>query len=143
MLLRQAGRFDNFTMNYQVADFITRIKNASLARRKKVNMPYSGMVREIANVLVEKDFLESVKEQDIKGKKFLEATVKFDRRIPVVSDVQIISKPSLRVYVGSRGIKEIEKKGMTTVVMSTNKGIMVGKDAVKRGIGGEVLFKIW
>lgn len=130
-------------MNYQISDFIIRIKNASLARRKKVSIPYSRMIKEVANVLVVAGFLESIKEEDVDGKKFLDAVVKFDKRIPVISDVQIISKPSLRIYIRANDIRGIEKNGMTTIVLSTSKGIMLGKEAIKKGIGGEALFKIW
>lgn len=130
-------------MDYPIADFVIRIKNASMARRRKVTMPYAKELKEIGSVLVKGGFLESIKEEKTEGKKVLEATVKFDRRSPVISDVDIISKPSLRVYVTSKNIPEIQKKGMTTIVISTSKGIMMGRDAYKKGIGGEVLFKIW
>ncbi len=130
-------------MDYPIADFVIRIKNASMARRRKVTMPYAKKLKEIGSVLVKGGFLESIKEEKTEGKKVLEATVKFDRRSPVISDVDIISKPSLRVYVTSKNIPEIQKKGMTTIVISTSKGIMMGRDAYKKGIGGEVLFKIW
>ena len=130
-------------MDYPIADFVIRIKNASMARRRKVTIPYAKELKEIGSVLVKGGFLESIKEEKTEGKKVLEATVKFDRRSPVISDVDIISKPSLRVYVTSKNIPEIQKKGMTTIVISTSKGIMMGRDAYKKGIGGEVLFKIW
>ena len=130
-------------MDYPIADFVIRIKNASMARRRKVTMPYAKKLKEIGSVLVKGGFLESIKEEKPEGKKVLEATVKFDRRSPVISDVDIISKPSLRVYVTSKNIPEIQKRGMTTIVISTSKGIMMGRDAYKKGIGGEVLFKIW
>jgi small subunit ribosomal protein S8 len=129
-------------MNYRIGDFVIRIKNASLAKRRKVVMPYSRAVLEVGKVLVKKGFLESIKEVVVKDRKVLEAVVKFDRREPRISDVQIVSKPSLRVYSLAKDIPKIEK-GMVTVVMSTSNGIMVGKDAYKKGIGGEVLFKIW
>lgn len=130
-------------MDYPIGDFIIRIKNASMARRRKVSMSYAKELKEIGNVLVKSGFLESIKEEQVEGKKVLEATVKFDKRRPVISDVAIISKPSLRVYTTFKNIPEIQKKGMTAIVISTNKGIMMGADAYKKGLGGEVLFKIW
>jgi len=130
-------------MDYQIADFIIRIKNASLSRRRKVIMPYSKVVKEIGNVLVKGGFLKSIKEEKVEGKKVLEATVKFDKRSPAISDVNIISKPSLRVYASAKNIPEIQKKGMNTIVVSTSKGIMLGSDAYRKGVGGEVLFKVW
>lgn len=130
-------------MDYKISDFIIRIKNASMARRRKVIMPHAKELKEIGNVLVKGGFLESIKEEKIEGKKVLQATLKFDKRSPAILDVTIVSKPSLRVYAGVKNIPEIEKKGMTTIVISTSKGIMMGRDAYKKGIGGEVLFKIW
>ena len=130
-------------MNYQIADFIIRIKNASMSRRKKVIMPYAKVIKEIGSVLVNAGFLESIKEEKVKEKKVLEVSIKYDKRIPVVSDVGIISKPSLRVYANAKDIPGIQKKGMTAIVISTSKGIMLGRDAYKKGIGGEVLFRIW
>lgn len=130
-------------MDYQIGDFIVRIKNASMARRRKVVMPYQKAIKEIGNVLVKGGFLESIKEGRVDNKKILEATIKFDRRSPVISDLSVISKPSLRVYATAKDIPEIQKKGMITIILSTSKGIMMGSDAYKKGIGGEVLFRIW
>ena len=129
-------------MDYQIADFIIRIKNASFSRRRKVIMPYSKVVKEIGNVFVKGGFLKSIKEEKVEGRKVLEATVRFDKRSPAISDVNIISKPSLRVYASAKYIPEIQKKGMNTIVISTSRGIMLGSDAYRKGVGGEVLFKI-
>lgn len=129
-------------MNYKVSDFIIRIKNAGMARRRKVNIPYSKMVEEIGSVLVKAGFLESIKEKEVDGKKILETTVKFSKRSPVIEHVYVISKPSLRVYTTVKNIPEMQRKDMNTIVLSTSKGIMMGRDAYKKRIGGEVLFKI-
>ena len=130
-------------MNYTIGDFVIRVKNASLAKRRRFVVPYSKVVLEIGKVLVKKGFLASLKEAAVKDKKHLEVAVKFDRRTPVISNIEIISKPSLRIYASSKEIPEIEKKGRSIAIISTTKGIMIGKDAYKKGIGGEVLFKIW
>jgi len=129
-------------MNYRMGDFVIRIKNASLAKRRKVVVPYSKVVLDVGNLLLKRGFLEDIKEKIIGEKKVLEIAIKYDRRMPKITEVQIVSKPSLRVYSLAKDIPELEK-GRVTVVMSTSKGIMVGKDAHKKGIGGEVLFKIW
>ena len=130
-------------MNYRISDFIIRIKNASNARRKKVTIPYKKELKEIGNVLVKAGFLESIKEEKTDDEKVLEAVIKYDKRVPVISDVTVISKPSLRVYTDYKNIKNIQKRGMTTIILSTSQGIMLGHDALKKNIGGEVLFKIW
>lgn len=124
-------------------DFIIRIKNATLARRKEVALPYSNLSKEIGKVLVKEGFLESIKEETAKGKKNLKVIVKYEKRLPVLTEVEIISKPSLRVYKDVKGILEIERRGKKTVIVSTSQGVMTGKQARSKGIGGEVIFSIW
>jgi small subunit ribosomal protein S8 len=130
-------------MNYLIADFIIRIKNSALAKRKEVVLPFSNINREIGKVLVKEGFLESIKEQGEKGKKELIAVVSYDDRLPVMTDVEVISKPSLRVYYPSKRILEIGKRGRRKVVVSTSQGVMTALEASKKGLGGEILFAIW
>lgn len=130
-------------MNYLVADFILRIKNASLARRKQVVMPYSNINKAIGKTLVKEGFLAEIKEGETEGKKTLLATLRYENRRPVVSDVLIVSKPSLRVYVGAREVREKAGKDAMTSILSTNAGVMTGKEAAKKGVGGELLFRVW
>ena len=130
-------------ITYSVSDFIIRMKNAGLAKRRRLVAPYHKMTKAIAGVLLKEGFLEEVKEKDKNGKKTLEITLRYDKRSPVLTDVTIVSKPSLRVYAESRNILEIQRRGRQTVVLSTSKGIMTGRQAIKDHVGGEVLFKIW
>lgn len=130
-------------MNYQVSDFVIRIKNAALAKRREVVLPYSNLNKEIGKVLVKNGFLENIKEEETEGKKALTAVIKYYRRLPVLADVQIVSKPSLRVYSPAKDVTSIEKRGNKIVIVSTSQGVMTGKEAKKKGVGGEVLFAIW
>ena len=130
-------------MNHSVSDFIIRIKNAALAGRKEAVLPFSNINKEIGKVLVKEGFLENIKEENKKGRKSLKAVLKYEKRIPVLTDVVIISKPSLRIYEPARHIGNIQRKGKKTVIISTNQGIMTGDEAQKKGIGGEILFTIW
>ncbi|HZJ18244.1 MAG TPA: 30S ribosomal protein S8 [Patescibacteria group bacterium] len=130
-------------MNYQIADFIIRIKNAALAKRKQVLLPYSKLNKEVGKVLVKKGFLEEIKESITDDKKTLTAIVKYYKRVPILTNVEIISKPSLRVYGTVKDVLEIEKRGKKTVIISTSKGVMTGNEAKKKGIGGEIIFAIW
>ena len=130
-------------MNYLVADFILRIKNASLARRKLVSMPYSNVNKAIGKTLVKAGFLADIKEDVVEGKKVLLAGLRYENRRPVVSDVVIVSKPSLRVYLTAKKIKEHAGRDAMTSIVSTNAGVMTGKDAAKKGVGGELLFRVW
>lgn len=128
---------------YLVADFIIRLKNAAAARRREVVLPYSKLNKAIAQVLVKKHILESIKEETTDGKKHLTAVIVFEKRLASFTDVTIFSKPSLRVYAGSTNHVGLVGRGLGTTIVSTNQGVMTGKEAVKKGIGGEVLFKIW
>ena len=129
-------------MNYTIGDFVIQIKNAALARKKELYMPFSNIQKAIGKVLIKEGFLEEVKEEEIEGKKTLYVKLRYQRRRPTVTNVTIISKPSLRVYVGSDEIAKKQGKAKT-VVLSTNNGIITGREAIKKGIGGELLFKIW
>lgn len=130
-------------MNHSVSDFIIRIKNASLARRHEVDLPYSNMNKEIGRVLKKEGYLTEIKENKDGMKRSLHATIAYEKRNPVISDVIIVSKPSLRVYKPSKSIRDIEKRGKHKVIMTTSQGVMTGQDAKNKGIGGEILFEIW
>jgi small subunit ribosomal protein S8 len=130
-------------MNHSVSDLIIRIKNASLANRKEVVLPYSKINKEIGKALQKEGFLEDIKEVKDGSKMTLSATIKYEKRNPVITDVVIVSKPSLRVYKASKEIKDVEKRGKHKVILSTSQGVMSGTDAKKKGVGGEILFEIW
>ena len=130
-------------MNHSVSDFLIRIKNASLARRREVVLPFSNINKEIGKVLKKEGYLTEIKEAKIGAKRTLQATIAYEKRNPVLSDVVIVSKPSLRIYKTSKTISSIEIRGRHKVVMTTSQGVMTGSDARKRGIGGEILFEIW
>lgn len=128
---------------YSVSDFLIRLKNACLARRRTVTAPYSKLSKEISRVLVKNRFLESAKEESVEGRKVLHITLSYEKTRPVLSDVEIISKPSLRVYVGKNDMQKLQKRGYGISVLSTNKGILTAYEAKKQQIGGEFLFRVW
>lgn len=130
-------------INHTVSDLVTRIKNAARARRKEIITPYNRISKEISRLLVKEGFLDEVREQVLEGRKVLSIKIKYNNRIPVITDSRIISKPSSRKYSGAKNLIQSQKKGMYTIVLSTNKGIMTGHEAQKKNLGGEVLFRIW
>lgn len=129
-------------MNYLVSDFIIKIKNASMARRHEVSMPYSKLILAIGKVLVKEGFLAEVSENEVDGKRGIKAQLRYVRRKPVVNNVTIVSKPSLRVYTDTKGLRTPQKRSLVSV-LTTSQGVMTGKDASKKGIGGELLFEVW
>lgn len=129
-------------MNYTIGDFIIQLKNAALTRKKEVVMPYANIKQAVAKVLIKEGFLESVKTETIDGHKMLIVALRYSRRKPTLTDVKLVSKPSLRVYIESKEI--ISKQGRSeTAIISTNMGVLTGKEAIKKGVGGELLFKVW
>jgi small subunit ribosomal protein S8 len=129
-------------MNYVVGNFIIQLKNASLAHKKDVVTIYSNINKAIANVLKKEGFLDEVKEETVDGKRVLSVHLRYQRRKPTITDVALVSKPSLRTYVGADEI--MKKQGRAAIaILSTNVGILTGKEAIKKGVGGELLFKIW
>lgn len=130
-------------MQNQVLDFIIRIKNAALVLRSEVAIPYSKINHEIGKVLLKEGFLDSLKKDEGAKRKMLVARLRYENRKPVLTNVEIVSRPSLRVYVGAKDSEKFERRGKTTAIISTNQGILTGKEARKKIIGGELLFKIW
>lgn len=128
-------------MNY--ANYIITIKNSVKAQRRQTFLPYSKLNKEISKVLKELGFLEDFKEENIGNKKVINAKLKYDKRTPRFNDVELISKPSLKRYVSGKGIKNLERRGKKILIISTSQGVMTGKEAAKKGIGGEALFAIW
>jgi len=130
-------------MKYTIGDFVIRLKNAVAARRKVVSAPHAKIIKNIASLLAKEGYLKNVKEETTDGKKTVTAEIVYERRIPLFTDVKVISKPSLRAYSTKIGIETSQKRALGTLVVSTNKGLMIGKEALKKGLGGEILFEIW
>lgn len=130
-------------MNHRVSDLIIRIKNAIRARRREVVLDNLKINKAICKVLVTEGFLETFEAEVRDGRKVIVAKIKYDKRTPNFTDVLVVSKPSLRKYAGASEIPGIQRKGRHTIIISTNKGIMTGREALKKNLGGEVLFRIW
>jgi small subunit ribosomal protein S8 len=126
-----------------IADFLTRIRNGSLARHPRVEMPSSKMKIEIARILKEEGYLANFKVVEEKGKKTLRVFLRYtpDRR-SVITDLKRISRPGSRRYIGKTGIRPVVG-GMGISILSTPRGLMTGQSARKEGVGGELLCEVW
>ncbi len=129
-------------MNYIVGDFIIQLKNASLAHKKQVVTPYANINKAVAQVLKKEGFVDSIKDESVDDKRVLSVSLRYRRRKPVITDVKLVSKPSLRAYLGSDKIAKEQGRSMVAI-LSTNAGVITGREAIKKGVGGELLFKIW
>ena len=126
-----------------IADFITQLKNAGPVGKEEIVFPYSKLVHATAELLVKEGYLVSVEKKGKKAKKLLEVKlVSADSHMPKISGVRRISKLSRRVYEKAKNLKTL-RRGLGVIVLSTPKGLMTDKEAIKEKIGGEVLFKIW
>ena len=129
-------------MNYTIGDFIIQLKNAALSRKKELVTPYANIKNAVGKVLVKEGFLESVKTETTDGRKMLVVALRYARRKPTLTDVVLVSKPSLRVYIEAKEIGKKQGRNETAII-STNVGILTGRDAMKKKVGGELLFKIF
>ena len=129
-------------MNYSIGDFVIQLKNAALARKKEVKTPYANISKAVAKVLIKEGFLETVTEEADGARRFLKVKLRYQRRKPSITDITLVSKPSLRAYIPAKEIGATQGRS-ATAILSTNIGVLTGKDAIKKGVGGELLFKIW
>jgi small subunit ribosomal protein S8 len=126
-----------------IADMLTRIRNASLARHREVAVPASRVKREIARILAEEGFIEDVTTSSDGVQEYLNLQLKYvEGRSPVVSGLKRISKPGLRVYARKTEIPRV-LGGLGVVILSTSRRIMTGAQARKLNLGGEVLCYVW
>jgi small subunit ribosomal protein S8 len=126
-----------------IADMLTRIRNASVARHRELTLPSSRIKRDIARILVEEGFIESYVTSQDGVQELLSIRLKYvEGRTPVVSGLKRISKPGLRVYARKTEIPRV-LGGLGTAILSTSHGIMTGQSARKLNLGGEVLCYVW
>jgi len=126
-----------------IADMLTRVRNASLARHQEVVLPASRVKTEIARILVEEGFIASFDSRVDDGHDQLVLILKYvEGKTPVVSGLKRISKPGLRVYARKTEIPRV-LGGLGVAILSTSHGIMTGQQARKLNLGGEVLCYVW
>ncbi|MEG9429393.1 MAG: 30S ribosomal protein S8 [Christensenellaceae bacterium] len=124
-----------------IADMLTRIRNALSAKHETVEIPASNTKKAIADILLKEGYVEGVEIVDgVQG--MIKITLKYDGKNKVISGLKRVSKPGLRVYVGTDEIPQV-LGGLGIAILSTSKGIMTGKEAKTAHQGGEVLAYVW
>jgi len=127
-----------------IADMLTRIRNANLAKHQIVQIPSTKLTRNIVQVLFSEGLIDSFEELKNGLKSSLLLSLKYvgkDRK-PVIEKIQRISKPGLRVYSGAKKMPRI-LGGFGVAIVSTSRGLMTDQQARKEGVGGELLCYIW
>lgn len=128
--------------NDTVADTLIRIKNGYLAGKKQVEIPYSKIGESLINLLVKNKFVASSQNKADNGRKIISVVLAYNDKTPALINVVRVSKPSFRVYVKTGKIPKV-LGGLGITIVSTPKGLMIGQDARKQRLGGELLCKVW
>jgi len=132
-------------MTDPIADMLTRIRNASRARHQKVAVPWSRLKENIAKVLIEEGYLKDQKKVKAAigfGEELI-IQLKFDRdNRPIIGGIKRVSTPGRRVYVGATAVTPV-RKGLGINILSTPRGILVDRAALKAKVGGELLCLVW
>ncbi len=126
------------SMQDTVADMLTRVRNAQMAKKPDVSMPQSKLKQSIAQVLQSEGFIDGIEVTDNEGKQTLTLSLKYFEGKPVIESIKRFSRPGLRQYRGKDALPRI-KQGLGIAIISTNKGIMTDRAARAAGIGGEVI----
>ena len=126
-----------------VADFLTRIRNSICARHQKLDVPASKLKAEIARILKEEGYIANYKPAEENGQKVIRVYLKYGpNNEPVIRDLQRVSRPGCRVYLGRDEIRRVQG-GLGISIMTTPKGVMTGRQARREGVGGEILAEVW
>ena len=125
-----------------IADLLTRVRNAAMARHDSVMIPASKMKIPIAKILKDEGFIADY--AIIKGEpqRMIKITLKYIDKQPAFIGLERVSKPGLRIYSGKKEIPRVYG-GLGIAIISTSKGLMTGQEAWKKNIGGEVLCYVW
>ncbi|NOY37564.1 MAG: 30S ribosomal protein S8 [Chlorobi bacterium] len=131
-------------MTDPIADYLTRIRNASLARHRVVEIPASNLKKSLTRILYDKGYILNYKFLDDGIQGTIKIALKYHPKtqIPAIKSLKRISRPGLRKYVDSNSLPRV-LNGLGVAILSTSKGVMTDKEARKMGVGGEVLCYVY
>ena len=134
-------------MTDPISDMLSRIRNATIARHARVEMPSSRLKVEIARILENEGYIQGFKVLEPGAGERVQAQLRMfmkygPRGERVISGIQRVSRPGRRVYFGRDDVPKV-MGGLGTSILTTSRGVMTGQDAVRAGVGGEVLCNIW
>lgn len=125
-----------------IADYLTRVRNAQMARHKVVEIPSSKIKKEITKILDNKGYILSHKFEDDGKQGVIKIALKYNQNVPAIKNIERISKPGLRKYVGATELPRV-LNGLGIAILSTSKGVITDKEARNENIGGEVLCHVY
>lgn len=130
-------------MTDPISDMLARIRNGALARHDRVEMPHSGLKKNIANVLKAEGYVDDVRESEGEGKKTLTVVLRYGRgKDSAIDGIRRVSAPGRRVYVRFDRIPRV-RSGMGISILSTSHGVMTDRQAREQKVGGELLCEVW
>ncbi len=129
-------------MTDPIADMLSRVRNASRAGHRRVDMPVSKLKAEIARILQENAFIHDFKVLDDGRHGVLRLYLKYHDGKPVIRDIQRMSRPGRRHYAGVASLPRI-RSGLGMAIVSTSRGVMTDREARAQNVGGEILAAIW
>ena len=131
-------------MTDSIADMLTRIRNANIAKHDTVDIPASRMKNSIAQILLDEGFIRSFEIVENGDFKDIRITLKYKKNKSerVISGLKRVSKPGLRVYAGKDNLPKV-LGGLGVAIISTNQGVITDKEARKLNVGGEVIAFVW
>jgi small subunit ribosomal protein S8 len=137
-------------MTDPIADMLTRIRNATIAKHTRVDIPASTLKLEIAKILELEGYIQSfktVETPDGEGKSAVQKTIRVQlkygpRGERVITGIERVSRPGRRVYFGREEVPTV-LGGLGTSILTTSRGVMTGREARRQGVGGEVLCNVW
>ena len=131
------------SMTDPIADFLTRIRNEIMAAHETVEIPSSGLKREMARILDEQGYIESFEVRPGEPGERIVVRLKYtENRTSVISGLRRVSRPGQRMYVDAKHVPKV-LGGMGTAIVSTSRGVMTGHEARREGVGGEVAAFVW
>ncbi len=127
-----------------IADFLTRIRNAQMARHRIVDIPASNVKKRITEILYEKGYILKYKFEDDSKQGVIKIALKYDPQTkePAIKSLERISRPGLRQYAKPAEIRRVQN-GLGIAIVSTSKGVMTDKEARTQNVGGEVMCNIY
>ena len=126
-----------------VADMLTKVRNAAMARHEKVDIPASKLKLEIVKILKTEGYIKNFKKVNQDGANCIRVFLKYDdKNASVIHGIEKVSTPGRRVYAGYKNLPRVYN-GYGTTIVSTSMGVTTGKKAQEKKVGGELICKVW
>ncbi|MCL2008802.1 MAG: 30S ribosomal protein S8 [Treponema sp.] len=126
-----------------IADMLTKIRNAGMAKHEKVDIPTSKLKLEIVKILKIEGYIKNFKKANMDGSNVIRVFLKYDENtVPIIHGLEKVSKPGRRVYMGYKKMPRV-LNGYGTLIVSTSQGVTTGKKAAEKKVGGEIICTVW